>query len=313
MGFDWPTSEQVLYRVMRLRRLIAACVALPTVVLLIATVTNPEVLTAQNATIAILSITALVVGHVVLFPNVTLETISLSLSATLLILFMPVIRHVASWAPEEHVTAALILLTAFGVIATGVLCLLIQIVLNVMTYAGPALKRPILAEAELPCSPNVARRQCALQPSTRRGRVLTGDVDSNGFFDVAVATPQYVDPANADLPLVVRVDAKVLESTDDRHDVMLVMRNGVVTVTSQTFTQTATGCLLKVKDLPGDFTFGMHLLFWLTDQQSDHLTEMHDVIAGNAERANGLAHGVSLMSVAGTVLSPRAPATRQMD
>jgi hypothetical protein len=64
---------------------------------------------------------------------------------------------------------------------------------------------------------------------------------------------------------------------------------------------------MEVIDMPGDFTVGMHALFWLTDQQADNLTEMTDIILGQETRANGLAHGASLLSVAGALLSPRQP------
>jgi hypothetical protein len=57
----------------------------------------------------------------------------------------------------------------------------------------------------------------------------------------------------------------------------------------------------------------MHALFWLTDQQADNLTETADLVAGHDMRANGLAHNVSLLSVASAVLSPRDPRTPSVD
>ena len=59
--------------------------------------------------------------------------------------------------------------------------------------------------------------------------------------------------------------------------------------------------------MPGDFTLGMHAMYWLTDQQADNMTECADTILSEPARANGLSHGVSLLSLAGAVLSPRAP------
>ena len=61
-------------------------------------------------------------------------------------------------------------------------------------------------------------------------------------------------------------------------------------------------------EMPGDFTLGMHAMYWLTDQQADNMTECADTILSEPARANGLAHGVSLLSLASAVLSPRAPA-----
>ena len=305
MPFVWPTSEQMMYRVMRLRRLIAVAVALPVLVMLGVALMDPAVLSPERATVASLAVAFLVVGHVVLFPNVTLETISLSLSVTALVVAMPVIKIVASWAPAAHQSAALVILVTFAVAAMGLLMALLQIVLNALSYAGPNLRLRLKTRLDLPCSATVARRQCALQPQTRRGRVLTGPADENGFFSVAVASHHENDPQNPDLPLIVQVDAKVLTTSETQHDVMIVLPNGSVTVTAQLFVPTEAGCRMEVTDMPGDFTAGMHALFWLTDQQADNLTEMSDIILGHDARANGLAHGVSLLSVAGMILSPR--------
>ncbi|MGJ8588070.1 MAG: hypothetical protein ACSHXW_07935 [Yoonia sp.] len=307
MQFEWPTAEQMIYRVMRLRRLIVLAVAIPVLVMLGVALFDPAVLTPERATLASLSIAMLVVGHVVLFPNVTLETIALSLSVTALIVVMPLIKIVAGWAPAEHQSAALVILVCLAVAAMGVVMALLQILFNLLAYAGPALQIRLKTQLELPCSPTVARRQCALSAQTRRGRVLTGPADENGFFDVAVASAHVADPQNPAQPLIVKVDAKVLHTTDARHDVMIVLPDGSVTVTSQSFAPAANGCRIEVTDMPGDFTAGMHAMFWLTDQQADNLTEMTDIILGQDARANGLAHNVSLLSVAGTLLSPRHP------
>lgn len=313
MLFDWPTPAQVIYRITRLRRVIILAVLMPVIVMLGLSVFDPAVLSPQSATLASLAVATLVVGHVVLFPNVTLETISLSVSLTVLVVAMPVIKAIAHWAPAEHVAAALVILIAFAVAATGVMMAILHILLGALVYAGPAVRLRLRAGLDIGCSVAVALRQCALQPQIRRGRVLTGEADDNGFFDVAVASPMAADPENPDRPLVVRVDAKVLASTPARHDVMLVLRNGTVTVTSLTCVPTDRGCRIEVSDLPGDFTLGMHAMFWLTDQQADTLTEMTDIILGHDARANGLAHGVSLLSVAAAVLSPQHPMVNRID
>lgn len=313
MPFVWPTSEQMMYRMTRLRRLIAVAVAVPVLVMLAIAIADPAVLSPERATVASLAVALLVVGHVVLFPNVTLETISLSLSVTALVVAMPVIKVVAGWAPAAHQSAALVILVALAVAAMGLLMALLQIILNTLAYAGPMVRLRLRTRLDLPCSATVARRQCALQPQTRRGRVLTGAEDENGFFDVAVAAHHVDDPENPGQPLIVKVDAKVLSANENQHDVMIVLPNGSVTVTSQRFAPTEDGCRVQVTDMPGDFTAGMHALFWLTDQQADNLTEMSDIILGHDARANGLAHGVSLLSVAGAILSPRQPVANRAE
>lgn len=311
MQFAWPTAEQAMYRIQRLRRLIVLCVAIPVVGLMLASFVDPASLPADRATLAALAVAALVVGHVVLFPNVTLETLALSLAVTGLVVSVPWIKAVALWAPAAHQDAALVILITFAVAATGVAMALLQIALSAVAYAGPALRLRLKTRLTVPCSPAVARRQCALVPATRRGRVIAGEADEDGFFDVAVAAVQHADPQHPDRPMIVKADAKVLESTETQHDVMLVLQNGSVTVTSHQFAAAAGGCTVSVADMPGDFTAGMHAIFWLTDQQSDNLVEMTDIITGQEARANGLAHGVSLLSVAGALLSPRAPLAKR--
>lgn len=313
MSFAWPTTEQVFYRMMRLRRLIAIAVAIPTMMVLAVAWMDPTVLSAFHATLACLGIASLVVGHVVIFPNVTLETFALSLSATLLIVVMPVIKNVSLWAPAEHATAAFIILMSLAVAAMGVVMALTQILLGALVYTGPVVRKTLKTKMVVPCSPNVAFQQFALRPDSRRGRVLTGPVDDNGFFDVAVAVVATTDDGTQNAMEVVKLDAKILKSTPEHHDVMMILRNGSVTVTSQQFAETDDGCEVQVCDLPGDFTAGMHVLFWLTDQQTDNLTETADAVVGQTGRTNGVAHNVSLLSVAGAILSPRAPVSNRTE
>lgn len=313
MSFAWPTTEQVFYRMMRLRRLIAIAVAIPTIMVLAIAWMDPTVLSAFHATLACLGIASLVIGHVVIFPNVTLETFALSLSATLLIVVMPVIKNVSLWAPAEHATAAFIILMSLAVAAMGVVMALTQIFLGALVYTGPVVRKTLKTKMVVPCSPNVAFQQFALRPDSRRGRVLTGPVDDNGFFDVAVAVVATTDDGTQNAMEVVKLDAKILKSTPERHDVMMILRNGSVTVTSQHFAETDDGCEVQVCDLPDDFTAGMHVLFWLTDQQTDNLTETADAVVGQTGRTNGVAHNVSLLSVAGAILSPRAPVSNRTE
>jgi hypothetical protein len=313
MSFAWPTTQQALYRVMRLRRLIAFTVVIPMAVVMTIALMDPAALSAANATLASLGIAALVVGHVVLFPNVTLETIALSLSATFLVILMPLIKVLSLWAPVEQASGAFVILLGFAVAVMGVAMALFQIILGALVYAGPAVRKTLNTTLFVPCSPTVAFQQFALRPQSRRGRVLTGPVDENGFFDVAVAVSGFSDGEGIYAPQVVKLDAKVLSSSADRHDVMMVLRNGSVTVTSQKFVATKEGCDVQVCDMPGDFTVGMHALFWLTDQQADNLTETADSLIGQVGRTNGMAHNASLMAVAGTILSPRAPVSNHTE
>ena len=107
---------------------------------------------------------------------------------------------------------------------------------------------------------------------------------------------------------MVKIDAKVLQSDDERHEVMLVLANGAVTVTTYRFYPDGEGCRVSITELPGDFTMGMHAIFWLTDQQTDNLVEVAELLEPGPSCANGMAHGVSLLSLAGIILHPRHPA-----
>ena len=307
MLFDWPTPEQMLYRVMRLRRLIALAIMIPVGVMLIGSAIDPTFLAPDRATIGALAVSALVVGHVMLFPNVAVETLSLSLSVTLLVIAAPFIKAIAWMVPAENFGAAYAILVGLSLIGTILIMALVKTALSLLIYAGPALKLRVRAAVDLPCSVDVAHRQFALQPATRRGRILSGPADAEGLFDVAVVAPQVADPEHPDQPFVARLAAKVLHSAATSHQVMLVLANGHVAATSQTYERTPDGCRVEMVEMPGDFTAGMHLMFWLTDQQADNMTETADTILSQPERANGLAHGVSLLAVASAVLSPRAP------
>ncbi len=311
MHFDWPTPEQMMYRVMRLRRLVVLAVAIPVMIMLLTALIDPTFLTPNRATLGALAVAVLIVGHVSLFPNVTAETLSLSLSVSLLVISMPWIKLLAGSVPVENANAAYVMLITLAVLCTGVLMWMIKGLLNFIIYAGPALSLNVRADMEIACSPSVARRQFALQPQTRRGRILCGPEDQDGLFDVAIVAPQLADPQNPDQPFVARVVAKVLQSDEQSHQVMMVLDDGSVAATSLTFEPTEIGCRVTVSEMPGDFTAGMHLMFWLADQQADNMTEIADTILSEPARANGLSHGVSFLSVAAAVLSPRGPAVKR--
>lgn len=303
MLFQWPDAEQMTYRLWRLRRLWALCVLVPAVAVFAA---SPA-----SGAAAVLVIAVLVTAHLVLFPNVAHETLALSLSLTGLVLALPAVQEVATAAPVGHGQAAQVLAVLIALCGASVVMVLLGQVIHVLVHLGPVMRLRLKSHADLPCSAAVAQRQYALQPQVRRGRVLTGQADAQGLFEVAVASAQMSDPVHPDQPLVVRVAAKVLHTEPGHHDVMLILPCGAVTLTAQRFVQTPQGCRVSVSDMPGDFTYGMYLHYWLTDMQGDALQETADVITGTAERANGLAHGASFLSLAGLVLSPSAPVARR--
>jgi hypothetical protein len=311
MTFDWPTPEQMIYRVTRLRRLVALAVAIPVTVMLLGTLIDPALLSTDRATIGAIAVALLIVGHVMLFPNVALETVSLSLAVTLLVISAPWIKTLAWLAPTENTSAALAILVALAIVGAGLTMAVVRSALSMLMYAGPVVRLRVKGALDIACSSAVAHRQFALQPETRRGRILSGSADSDGLFDVAIVAPQLADPENPDQPFVARVAAKVIQSDETSHQIMLVLGDGSIAATSQTFTPTADGCRVTVTEMPGDFTLGMHLMFWLTDQQADNMTEVADTIISEPARANGLAHGVSFLSVANALLSPREPVVKR--
>lgn len=307
MQFDWPTPEQMMYRVTRLRRVIALAVSIPVGVMLMTALIDPSFLSPDRATLAALAVAVLIVGHVMLFPNVALETLSLSLSVTLLVVSVPWIKMLAWFAPVEYANAAYVILVGAAILVTGAAMVLFKALLSLLMYAGPAIQRRLTGEIDIACSTAVAHRQFTLQPATRRGRILSGAADSTGLFDVAIVAPQVADPQNPDQPFVARVTAKVMHSDAHSHQVMLVLGDGSVATSFHTFAATETGCHVTTAEMTGDFTLGMHAMFWLTDQQADNLTEIADRILSVPERANGLSHGVSFLDMAGALLSPREP------
>jgi len=308
MHFDWPTPEQMMYRIIRLRRLIVVAVGIPVCVILVMGLVDPLFVSPNRAMFGAIAVAFVIAAHVVLFPNVTLETLSLSLALALLVPALSWVSPLAGRFPVENMQAASVLLVVCALMCAGAAMVLIEVLLTGVIFAGPAVPWRLRVSMDIACSASVAHRQFALQPHMRRGRVLSGPADSDGLFDVAIVAPQVADPDQPDQPFVARITAKVLQSDATSHQVMLVLGDGSVATTSQCFTPTTGGCRVEIMEMPGDFTYGMHLMFWLADQQADDLTEVADVILSQPARANGLAHGVSFLSIAATVLSPRSPA-----
>ncbi|MFN3663938.1 hypothetical protein [Yoonia sp.] len=307
MPFEWPNAEQMTYRLWRLRRLWAFCALLPMVVITAVWLAGNGPVPVHFASLAIVGIAALVTLHIVLFPNVADETMALSAALTGLVCALPFLRDLGALAPVEHAQSAMVLGALAGLIGTGLAMALLAPLLKLLSFAGPVIRRPIHTQIDLACSVSVARQQYALQPQTRRGRILTGQADAQGLFDVAICSGHEIDPDAAEQPLVARVTAKILQSGPDSHAVMLLLPCGSLSVSAFRFIAHPGGCRVQLSEIPGDFTPGMYLHYWLTDQQGDTLTEVADRITGRPERANGLAHGVSFLSLAGLVLSPSEP------
>ncbi len=307
MSFSWPTLTQATYRIARLRRLIVAAFVLVVVVLGFAALVSPELLPATRAVSIFTTMAVLVLGHVVLFPNVALETLSLSVVGAVFIVVLPVLPEIAGYAAIAHYQAALTLSVVFVVLVALALVTVLHRFLEICVYAGPIAELRITTHLDVPIATTFASQQFGLRPETRRGRVMAGPADAQGFFDVAVVSEHVTDPDDPSRPLVVKLDAKVLSSDPQNHETMLVLPNGAVTVTSHRFMPKADGCRVSVTEMPGDFTYGMHAMFWLTDQQTDNLVEVAELTENGPSRANGLAHAVSLLSIAGVVLSPRLP------
>lgn len=307
MSFSWPTLAQAIYRVVRLRRLIAAALGLAVVVLLSIALIAPELLPATRGLSILAVITLLVCAHCALFPNVALETLSLSIVGTAFIVLLPVMPEIAGVASVSYYQAALTLLVVLAVLVAMAMTMIVHRLLEICVYAGPVAHLRIKSHIDVAANMAVAHRQFGMRPETRRGRVMAGRVDDHGFFDVAVVSEHMSDPQNAGCPLVVKLDVKILSSDPDNHEVMLVLPNGAVTVTAHGFTPLDDGCRVSVTEMPGDFTWGMHAVFWLMDQQTDNLVEVAELMQNAPSRANGLAHAVSLLSIAGVVLSPRQP------
>ena len=306
MSFSWPTWEQFIYRVARLRRVVVLAVfaAIVVAILYAANVAVPL----ENVMFILGLVAISVVFHVGLFPNVPLETMSIAPAMTAFLLALPRLATLASDAPVQYRDAAHVLIVVMAVIAAFAGTLVLNVLLSMLLYWGKAMNWRLNARAEFPMSVKAAHCAFGLRPDQLRGRVLTGSADANGFFDVAVMSHHLTDPENGDQPLIIKIDAKILTSDQSTHEVMLVLASGQVTVCSYHFTPTVTGCRVDVSEIPGDFTIGMHVLFWLTDQQFDNLIEMADIATRKCPRANGVSHAVSLFSLAGIVLSPRRPA-----
>ncbi|PRY80247.1 hypothetical protein CLV80_10198 [Yoonia maritima] len=307
MPFSWPTFEQALYRITRLRRVIFTSVILAGLVLLLVGALDPTTLPMQRAASILLIVSTVIIAHVVLFPNVPLEALSLSISISGFMAAVPLLSVLGNFAPMPYRDAALVLLIGMGMLLVIVVMLVAQFLIEAIIYVGPVVHFRLKTHLDVPFAAFVASRQFGLRPDTRRGRVMTGSADDKGFFDVAVVSQHDLDPEDPTQPMVVKLDAKVLKSDVSNHEVMLVLADGAVTVTSYRFVAKDDGCQVKITEIPGDFTLGMHAVFWLMDQQTDNLVEVAELLQGGPSCANGLSHAVSLLSIAGMILSPRQP------
>jgi hypothetical protein len=307
MSFSWPTFAQAHYRIVRLRRLIVAALVSVAMVLCITAVIQPDLLPAARMMHIFVTMAVLLCAHVVIFPNVALETLSLSIVGTVFVAVLPLLPEIAGQASIGLYHSALTLTVVLAVLVALAMITVMQKVLEFCVYVGPVAHLRIKTSLDLPHSPAVAHQQFGLRPETRRGRVMAGPVDDQGFFDVAVVSEHMTDPEDPDRPLVVKLDAKILSTDDQHHETMLVLPCGAVTVTAHRFVPHDGGCRVTVSEMPGDFTYGMHAMYWLMDQQTDNLVEVAELMQNAPSRANGLAHAVSLLSIAGVVLSPRLP------
>ena len=308
MPFSWPTLAQAIYRISRLRRLIVAAIVMSGLLLTVISVIDPAILPPMQA-LRILAIVGFVATtHVVLFPNVPVETLSLAVSTTCFVVVLPLLEVLSDIAPIPYRGAALVLLIFLAVLLIVVLTLITHFLIETLVYVGPSVHMRLTTDIHVPFAPSVASRQFGLRPDTRRGRVMAGPVDDKGFFDVAVVSQHEADPDDPTRPMVVKIDAKVLQSDPENHEVMLVLAGGDVTVTSYKYIPEGDGCRVEITEMPGDFTLGMHAMFWLMDQQTDNLVEVAELMQSTPSCANGLAHAVSLLSLAGIILHPRQPA-----
>jgi len=305
MPFEWPSSDQICYRLWRLRRLLALCLLVPAAVGLALAVGGH--LPVDHVALALVLIGGLVMMHLVLFPNGTHETLGLTLALSGLLAALPWVNGLGALAPADFAQAGLVFAVTGALVATGLgMAVLVQL-LKVLTFIGPSLRLPLRAQTDVGCSVAVALQQFAIKPQIRRGRILTGQADARGFFDVAVASAQDTDPDHAGQPLVGRATAKVLYNDSHSHAVLLLLPCGAISVSALHATPQPAGCRVDLAELAGDFTLGMYVRHWLTDQQADVMTEVADRIIGAEPRANALAHGVSFLSLAGLVLSPSEP------
>lgn len=341
MSYRLPSAKAVLYRLWRLRRLIAVSSMIPILVMAvysgwkIATGSAPVV---AFAPFAILTV-AMMAAHAVLFPQGRSETLALSLTLSVLVLASPLAgTSVLGWA--------LLLLVALALI------MLLQTRILFWEMSSPSRRVAFKASVHTQTDLSTARRTFSLQPDSQNARFTCGSVDKDGVFEVHMvpsAMPDFledalpsldVDPADeaadeeafeefvtgmlSELPEDERAEieracqnrndpsfwAVNLRDTPQEVETLILVRNddGRLVEASRTiyrFVPKRTGFRVTEYEVNPDYPIGSSLGIWLTDFQADGMILSRDEAEGRDTLALRAASDDTILTLVGKAIMRR--------
>ena len=327
MLFAWPRSRDIVYRLIRLRRLIGVAAVLPVLVAGVSGLAG-WALTGEApgslVPVAVLSVVTMT-GHAVLFPQARAETMALSLTLCLLIVAAPLAgASVLGWA----------VLVLLGLVALMVL----QSRLLLWEMATPLRPMKVRAQVRSTLDAEEARKRFPLRPGREDARLICGPADAEGIFPVrlpAVSTGMadalcaaYPLPEGLEAEILAELDAldgeggedgatgpepdevgadfwaKILTDTVAGTDVLILTENaeGRLAEASRTTYRVFAkrqGCVLEESEVNPGFPIGAALGMWLTDFAQDGLVMTRDGLEGRETLSLRDTHDASLLNLIG--------------
>ena len=280
------TANVLLYRLWRLRRLIAVAILPP---LMVTALSLPAGHAAPGLFVALSVLVPL--AHVLAYPKDWAETMTVSLVLAFTLWLASGIDPDAGLLSVALRTIGLsalaLVLFLFTIMPMGLI-----LALGPMRESGHvrATGHSRLPTAEL-------KSAITLYPGRKDARTTCGPADADGVFAVetrhefarvdGVCTGEPDDTFDADGTMAVRFSASVVSTGEDHHEVITFEEpGGAIEASRHAFEATGSGTRVTVEETTAGLTGGMALGFWLQDYLADHLTDEIDAAEGRAPRAN---------------------------
>lgn len=312
MTFAWPGISDVLYRLWRLRRLIAFGALLPVLAFgaLGALGFGPAATVAGFGAVSGILL-VLVALHAVLFPNSNHETLAVSLALAFLGIAIPLISgSFFGWF-------------LFGIFTIWVICSGQN---RILVWASTRKShQPTFASRIRVAAPiDKARAWFPLRPESTRGHYRSGKADAAGVFPVWYDMPgadifetldieKPADLAHLDDPAFDPYDIDqrsdppsfhaVIEAEDDTFQTTRILEGAdpdaaVQAIVEHRFKATKSGCVVTEREAATDYPWGQSFTLWLADFAQDGLVYHRDLLEQRDTQSFRDAHRWSLVMLA---------------
>lgn len=293
--FRWPAPADIVYRLWRLKRLIAVGTALPLIVFALWSALG---LYGGSFWLTAGLLLLIVAAHAVMFPNASQETTTVAIALTAFALLKPLI----GWS-------------FFGWVFFLIFAVCIVLFGQGRVLAWQAHSRShkpsFLARVKTSASVDEARNWFPMQPGLDRFPYRCGEPDDSGRFAVYYQ-PTVADPLgllSEDVTEEIDITecdpsfyAETVERTDTSQHTEIFDRVGAAnpqSVVVHQFTPKGSGCVVAETDAPDSYPIGQSAFLWLTDFQTDGLVLARDQLEQKESRALRQAHSACLLSLTG--------------